>query len=39
MTTTTIISDGQISVPQEILAASRIQTGDTVDTETMPDIR
>ena len=37
MTTTTIISNGQITVPQEILTALHIQTGDTVDIETMPD--
>jgi len=37
MTTTTIISNGQITVPQEILTALHIQTGDTVNIETMPD--
>ncbi len=37
MTTTTIIDNGQITVPKEILLALNIRTGDTVDIETMPD--
>ena len=35
--TTTIIHDGQITIPKEILVALHVQTGDTVDIETMPD--
>lgn len=37
MTTTTTIDNGQITIPQEILQALHIRTGDTVDIETMPD--
>ena len=37
MTTTTIIDNGQITVPKEILQVLHLQTGDTVDMETMPD--
>lgn len=37
MTTTTTIDNGQITIPQEILQALYIRTGDTVDIETMPD--
>ncbi len=37
MTTTTILDNGQITVPKEILLALNIRTGDTVDIETMPD--
>ena len=37
MTITTIINNGQITVPKEILLALNIRTGDTVDMETMPD--
>ena len=37
MTTTTTISGGKIAVPQEMLLALHIQTGDTVGIETMPD--
>lgn len=37
MTTTTIIDNGQITVPKEILQALNIRTGDTVDIESMPD--
>ena len=37
MTATTTIENGQITVPKEILQVLHIQTGDTVDMETMPD--
>ena len=37
MTTTTTIDNGQLTVPKEILQVLHIQTGDTVDMETMPD--
>lgn len=37
MTTTTIIADGQITLPKEMLQALHIQTGDTVDIESLPD--
>ncbi|NLV45051.1 MAG: AbrB/MazE/SpoVT family DNA-binding domain-containing protein [Candidatus Hydrogenedentes bacterium] len=33
----TVIADGQISVPKEMLHALNIQTGDTVDVESLPD--
>ncbi len=35
--TTTIVSDGQIIVPKEILQSLHMQSGDTVDIETLPD--
>ena len=37
MTTTTTIDNGQLTVPKEILQVLHLQTGDTVDMETMPD--
>ena len=37
MTATTTVESGQIIVPKEILQILHIQTGDTVDMETMPD--
>ncbi len=37
MTTTTIIADGQVTVPKEMLLAPNTQTGGKVDIETMPD--
>lgn len=37
MTITTIITDGQITIPKEMLHALNIQTGDTVDVESLPD--
>jgi len=37
MTATTTIDSGEITVPKEMLQVLHIQTGDTVDMETMPD--